>query len=502
MSGFRRAVGVAALCVLTLTIGGPAAAQQDLAAPAPAGPVVAGAARAPYMDSTAIIANPERGLFDHNGNCDANPFDEERLKELRRERNITLVRCIFYLEGYQARPLDQPVFDKLNDRAAVAKKLGLKLVLRFAYSEHTDLDANVTMVEMHIGQLAQFLQANSSVIHVLESGFVGRYGEGYYTHQKAANGSLDDSYGDRGTISVAQWKLRKRIVDKLLAVLPAARSTQVRDVRMKRRMYGPTITVVGPPANPAAARVGIHNDCLFGDHGDQGTYPQGVTDRSFLASDSKYVPIGGEICGDREPQDGQQAPAPDKIVHCAQATPELAKYRWTHLSNGQGAWTRDNWAAEGCMPLIEKSLGYRLSLAGASFPASVPRGQTFLAQVFIRNTGWAAPIANRPVELVLRKVGTTTESSRPFTGARPKTWYPGTSTLISGQFGIGRSMARGTYKLLLRLPDSDPALRTKRDVDPLDPQGTPYPYNIQLATEGAWERTTGLNELARFIQVT
>ncbi len=188
---------------------GPAAARQDLAAPAPAERGAAAAAPAPYVDSTAIIANPERGLFDHDGTCDANPFDEERLKSLRREQAITLVRCIFYLEGYQARPLDTPVFDKLNDRVGTVKRLGLKLVLRFAYSEHSDLDANITMVETHISQLAPFLQANDSVIHVLESGFIGKFGEGYYTHQKSANGSLTDSYGDQGTISDAQWKLRK-----------------------------------------------------------------------------------------------------------------------------------------------------------------------------------------------------------------------------------------------------------------------------------------------------
>ncbi len=233
----------------------------------------------------------------------------------------------------------------------------------------------------------------------------------------------------------------KRIVDQLLAVLPPGRSTQVRNVRMKSRMYGPTVSVVGPPANPAAARVGIHNDCLFGDYGDQGTYPQGDTDRKFLASDSKYIPVGGEICGDREPQDGQQTPSPDKVVHCAQATTELAKFHWTHLSNSQGEWTRTHWAAEGCMDQIEQGLGYRLSLAGTSFPASLPRGHTFLAQVFIRNTGWAAPLANRPVQLVLRKVGTTGGSSVAFTGATPKTWYAGTTTLISAQFGIGASTA-------------------------------------------------------------
>ena len=87
------------------------------------------------------------------------------------------------------------------------------------------------------------------------------------------------------------------MVDKVLAVLPANRQTLVRTVYMKSRMYGPTVTVIGPP-KPAAARVGVHNDCFLGGYDDQGTYRyQNAGDRSFLASDSKYVAVGGEACG-------------------------------------------------------------------------------------------------------------------------------------------------------------------------------------------------------------
>ena len=171
-----------------------------------------------------------------------------------RLKNITLVRCIFYLEGYQNKDLDQAVFTKLNNRAAAAKSLGVKMVLRFAYSKQTSADADLPQALEHIDQLAPWLQTNYSVIQVLESGFVGKYGEGYYTTH----------YGDQGTISAEQWTKRNAIIQRLLTVLPANRSIQVRSVEMKKDHFGPTVTVIGPPAKPEAARIGVHNDCLFG----------------------------------------------------------------------------------------------------------------------------------------------------------------------------------------------------------------------------------------------
>jgi hypothetical protein len=484
------AIGLASLSALAFTVPGSAQARQTATPTASTGRVIAAAAPAPYVDSDAILPNPERGLFDHNGDCDANAFDETRIIRLRREKNITLVRCIFYLEGYQNRDLDQAIFTKLNNRAAAAKRLGVKMVLRFAYSKASSVDADLPQALEHIDQLGPWLQANYSVIQVLESGFVGQYGEGYYTTH----------YGDQGTISTQQWAKRNAIIKRLLTVLPANRSIQVRSVQMKKDHFGPTVTVIGPPAKPEAARIGVHNDCLFGffrdQLTDQGTY-RNDADKNFLAADSLYVPVGGEICG-------SVGPTPAR-TSCANALTELARFHWTHLSNGQGAATRDKWVAQGCMPQVERSLGYRLSIAGSSFPSSVPRGQTFLAQVIIKNSGWAAPIANRPVQLVLRNTATKSEHVLTFTSARPKTWLPGKSVLIAGQFGIGFGTSPGNYELLLRLPDTDPNRRAAITLDdPNDPNDTPqkvHAYDIQLATVGAWEANTGLNKLQRYIKV-
>ena len=56
------------------------------------------------------------------------------------------------------------------------------MILRFAYTESkTGDDATPAMVQEHLGLLTDALRRNSDVIAVMESGFVGAWGEGHYT---------------------------------------------------------------------------------------------------------------------------------------------------------------------------------------------------------------------------------------------------------------------------------------------------------------------------------
>jgi hypothetical protein len=81
------------------------------------------------------------------------------------------------------------------------------MIVRFAYTENcpcpNGYDAAPNVVQNHLGQLAPHLRRNKDVIVVVQSGFVGRWGEGYYsTH-----------FGNEGNVSTAQWNDRKKVVD-------------------------------------------------------------------------------------------------------------------------------------------------------------------------------------------------------------------------------------------------------------------------------------------------
>jgi uncharacterized protein DUF4832/uncharacterized protein DUF4874 len=468
-----RAVAVAATCAMAVSTAGVAGAQGAGAAAAAAVSV-----ETTYQPSTANIANPERGFYNGPADCATHPFDEATLREARRMLKTTLVRCVFYLHNRQAQDLTTDDLNRLRERTTTAERLGFKLVLRFAYEE-TSNDAKIQWVERHLDQLKPILQEKAHVIHVMESGFVGSYGEGYYT----------DNYGDSNVISDAQWLLRKRIVDKILTVLPANKQTQVRTVPMKRSWYGPTVPLAGP-TNPAAARVGLHNDCFLGKYNDEGTYRDDA-DKTFLASDSKYVVVGGEACGTPDPAPGR--------LDCANVKAEFARFHWTHINKDWGIPIINKWTTGGCRDEIDRRLGYRLSLAGASFPTSIPRGSTFLGQVVITNTGWAAPISNRPVQLGLRNTATGSVSYLAYTGVNLKSWYPGSSVTLAQHFGV---INPGTYELVLRLPDASSSLSGPKPLDKLDPDSTAYPYNIQLANPGVWDKAKGYNKLGLTLRVT
>jgi hypothetical protein len=169
----------------------------------------------------------------------------------------------------------------------------------------------------------------------------------------------------------------------------------------------------------------------------------------------------------------------------------MPKFHYSYLNRTGNKSVPNTWDTDS-MTTIRKSLGYRFSLTSSDFPTSVARGSTFLAQVSVRNTGWAAPYNPRSVYLVLRNTVTKTVFRMSFsTDARR--WQPGTSVRLAKSFVIPSTLPVGNYELLLSLPDS--ALRTRPE------------YAIQMANVGLWDKDpvtgkdTGYNKLLQVIKV-
>jgi len=386
--------------------------------------------------------------------------------------------CIFYLTKQNGTPnVDEPIraaqLTLFDQQAATVRKAGAKMVVRFAYTETDSHDAAPDVVQAHLKQLAPHLRRNSDVIAVIQSGFVGRWGEGYYT----------DHFGDQTHVTSADWANRKAIVDRLLKIVPG-RMVQVRTILMKRTMYGAApVAPRNAYSTASVARVGHHNDCFLRNPTDSGTYIDPAVEMPYLASDSRYVAVGGETCGLRQPGD-----PPDR-TDCSTARQEMRRFHYSYLNQDWNPCVIKKWTDQGCKVDADQQLGYRLSLTGSLFPASVKRGSTFPAKVTIDNTGWAAPFNARPVLLVLRN--TTTRAVFTVTlAADPRRWQAGTLAVVAENVAVPASLPVGTYELLLGLPDAAPALSTNPD------------YAIRMATNGVWEPATGLNKLLRTITVT
>ncbi|WP_199439758.1 DUF4832 domain-containing protein [Umezawaea beigongshangensis] len=407
-----------------------------------------------YQPSTANIANPERGLYRYSGDCDKSDFSVDVLRQYREAQGITLVMCVFYLAEYRNAPIAQTALDRLQRQFTAARAAGVKFVVRFAYTtaESGD-DAPKDRVLSHLDQLAPYLRANADVIGVVQAGFVGAWGEWYYTR----------NFGDLGVISSTDWANRKAVVDKLLSVLPADRAVQLRTLAYKRTMF------------PGNARLGHHNDCFLASPTDMGTYENTSVDYPYLENETRTVPMGGETCG-------VNAPRSD----CPTATAELSRFHWTYLNTDFHQGVLQSWADQGCLAEVTNRLGYRLTLRDGSFPATAARGSGLAVRIGLTNDGYAAPVNPRGAALVLRNTSTGAVTRLPL-GADPRTWQPGAHT-VAQTVTVPSSLAPGSYALLLEL--ADPALPNRPE------------YSVRTANTGLWEASTGLNDLRHTVTVS
>jgi hypothetical protein len=422
----------------------------------------AAAATVTYPQTTANFPNPERGLYHHTGDCDKDDFSVATLENYRTTQAITLVMCVFYLAEYKNSPIGQPALTQLQQQFDAVRAAGLKMILRFAYTTSTDgADASKDRVLAHLDQLAPYLQANSDVIDVMQAGFIGAWGEGYYTQ----------NFGNAGNITPTDWANRKAVTDKLLGVLPATRMVQLRTPKFKRTMYGADPLPPSQAHNGTArARLGHHNDCFLASPDDFGTYENPAVEYPYLEADTAYVAMGGETCAVNPPRSS-----------CPTALDELSRFHWSYLNTDYNQNVLAGWGS--CLPEITRRLGYRFALQTGTYPASASPGGALPISITIRNDGFATPTNPRGVALILRN--TTTGTYYWFTlNADPRTWT-GTTTLTQ-TVTLPADMPAGSYALLLTLPD---------------PQLPSPAYAVHFANENVWEPSTGWNNLLHTVTV-
>ncbi|MDR7277055.1 hypothetical protein J2S41_003833 [Catenuloplanes atrovinosus] len=414
-----------------------------------------------YAPTDEIFANPERGLYRHAGECDSATFDEATLRSYRTGAKISLVMCVFYLRGFRTGPIGADALAHLQKQFDTVRAAGLKMVLRFAYTDSADgADATKTQVLAHLDQLEPYLRGNADVIAVMQSGFVGAWGEGYYTQ----------NFGNNGVVTAADRANRKAVHDKILQVLPTTRMVQLRTPHLKRTMYGTAaLTDAQAYDGSAPARTGHHNDCFLADDTDQGTYLDRAVEHPYLRAETRYTAMGGETCA-----------VHPTWTQCATATAEMAGLHWTYLNVDYHPGVIDGFRTGGCMPTVETRLGYRLALVDGTFPPTATGGQHLTINLTVRNDGWSAPINPRRADLILRSTTTGTVTRLPLT-ADPRRWAAGTTTTVTETLTVPDTLTAGSYDLLLHLPD--PQLPTRPE------------YAIRTANAGIWEPATGYNNL-------
>jgi len=465
-----------------------------------------------YTVSDEDFANPERGFYLHtetrasapsglpanlasfriSGRSDPNDTYTTRL---------SLVLRVFYLDSFIDAPISTSFLNATQADFDFLRAQGFKAIVRFAYTKDTTRPFNEptkARILEHIGQLAPLLRRNRDVIAVVQQGFIGAWGEGYYT----------DVFSTAGQAFTAQnWTNRAEVLNALLAAVPEERMVQVRVPQQKQKhLYGvtaPTSSAAIPSSaaynGTAAARIGFHNDCFLADNSDLGTYSDydGATSaqdilnlRNYAALETRYAAMGGETCIENPPDD-------DCAAAGGRADSDLALFHYSYLHQGYNADVNDDWVAQNCIEAIKRRLGYRLQLISCRARSEARPGQAFHFTLELQNVGYAAPFNSRGLELVLRHETSGqrffAELSRDFD---LRFCLPGTNRIFGAGLELPASLPAGRYELLLHLPDAAPSLYGQ------------VPYSIRLAnalvqstTIPVWETTTGYHRLGQWLTV-
>ena len=420
-----------------------------------------------YTPDNTIFANPERGFYKYT-ECQVGTgtgfLNESTVKSWRINDNISIIYRIYYLKSFRDIPLTDLALADMDKDFEAMRNAGIKCILRFAYSEsENEPDAPVSTIMTHLDQLKPYLEKNADVIAVLQAGFIGAWGEGYYS----SNG-LNSSAG------------RYQVYDKILKTLPPRRMMEVRTPAYKKEFFQRSTNLSADEAFSMQniARVGFHNDCFLASADDYGTYQNVTADKAYINRECLFVPIGGETCPPSgvDPADG------------IKAQNEMRYLRWTYLNQDYYRGVNDLWKLDGSMDNIMRELGYRFQLLSGEYSDKVAPGGAFSARIILKNLGYAALFNPRLVELVLKNTQTE-EVYSVNTGIDPRLWKPSMEIEIDTVVGIPRDMPQGDYELYLNLPD---------------PEETIYnnpAYSIRLANENVWEETTGYNKLNILIQI-
>ena len=421
-----------------------------------------------FTESDDAFPNPERGFYSVKSTKSSsdNPISEKSL-QLQRKLNKTLVYIGYYPKEYIGGDIGEEFLQLIRTELTALRNNGCKCILRFAYSDseaEKPWDPDVETVLRHIQNIKPILQEFGDIILTFQAGFVGVWGEWYYTDNFVSGPKTPEEHA-----------LRKQVTDAMLEALPADRTISLRTPMFKRMMYcsdyTDTLTVETAYNGTARARISAFNDCFGASKNDQGTF-SGNESRELWKKDSRYTLMGGETC------------ALSQYCFCENTLQDMKDYHWTYLNSEYNSKVLTRWRTDGCMDEIEKRLGYRLALTDVYHTVAPAAGKDLEVVLKINNTGFAAPMNSRDVELVLVD-GKGKKTVLECDDIDPRYWFAGETATIKKAISIPAD-ATGACKVYLNLPDPKPTLHD----NPM--------FSIRLANDNVWEEATGYNKLLEF----
>ena len=424
-------------------------------------------------DNTTIFKNPERGFTEElNGKVTvSNPYRVKNHIDSNwgKSDKMTMPVVLYNFGNFKSQDLPDAILNGFDEDMQTLRDLGLKCVLRFAYTERESdkEDAKPAWAVRHMEQLKPHLAANADVIYVLEAGFVGVWGEWYYSN----------NYGNETQHVTAN---RRTIIENLFANVPADRFILFRYPMIQQDYLHDMTPLTAEEAfsGTQKSRMGCHNDAFLHNWGNMGTYASDDKDddpaqRQYVATQCLYTPNGGETNIDDDDALAERM--------YSKAPSEMSKYHWSFCGSTYAMPVIRRWRNSGLFDTLNIYMGYRYNLLDAQFSDQAAPGGKANITIRVRNSGYA-PLYNKRTAYIVLKNGNKTYPIA--LQSDPRRWAPnGFVSWINEQITLPSDIAEGTYQLYLWLPDQYESIKN-------DPR-----FAVRFGNVNVWDSNTGYNKL-------
>ena len=424
----------------------------------------AGLAEVLFAEANRDITNPERGFYYPFETSKNAPMLTESSVKSKRSQGHTVLYLQYVLKDYMSKDIPESWLNNIQKDMDALRAGGAKCVLRFCYKQNEKesnkpWDPEEKWVMRHIEQVKPILQKNEDVIMVFQAGYVGVWGEWYYTDHFVMNPKTYDDY-----------QPRRRVLEAMLDALPESRQVAVRTPDFKLNMFGiglkDTLTSKTGHGGTTLSRIGGFNDCFMSSADDWGTYA-GSNSRKFWKGDTRYTFMGGETCAVQQSSTGN-------YCDCGPSIRDMEDYHWTYLNISYNTKVLNVWKNGGCYDEVKRRLGYRIVLEKVLHTPEAVAGEPYRVAMYLRNDGFSAFQNPREARLVFVDEDGN-ETVFPL-GSDPRTWHP-------GRYRIEKSITLPAAKGTLYLHLADPLLPDRPE------------YSAALANQNVWDGTKGYNKL-------
>ena len=385
-----------------------------------------------YELTSAWIPNPEKGLTVH---CEYK-FEDGKIPSVGSfsSNDGTLVFLHIYLKDFrETSTLSSSVKNRIReifDKIAEAK---MKAVVRFSYTYKESswpLEPTKSRIKSHISQLSSILQSYSKYIVVFQCGFIGTWGEWYYTTQ---NEFQWDYEGGTSNKASGDFSAYKEVINAMLEALPE-RQVAVRAPHYKRfylhsdGRYSSS-DKLSSFSSSNNGRIAFYDDAWMHDKNyDMGTFgayetdAQIETNKTMWQEQSRYLFCGGETAN------GSSTESYMLNKDTYNPVSLIKKYHLSYLKKRTDSNLYNYWVNKGLLNSIKNTLGYRLWLNDFQVKGNYSKGKssTQSAQIYfsIKNDGAAPVIYKRPMKIVfIRNSDKKVTELASSTGSAPNNLY-------------------------------------------------------------------------------